>query len=260
MTTPYGIAKNKATYGYNGWQAEMVYCLPAAEVAAFISGNYLDEYAASTNMAVVEIIDEPWMEGDVIAADTGLSQSRRVTVRFAVVYLDVPWPTHITRPSYTSGTTLKLRARYAGQYQPLPPAAITPASGPVPGPNTQESLYIAIDEYHVEWDRVQDLDDLDFSDLIGAVNSDTFMGCASGQLLCFGASQGPSFVLNPLNPCAWKTIVTLKRRAITVASGPNAGEYGWNDWFNPRTQQWEAISLANGQPKYDSTAFSGMFS
>ena len=46
MTTPYGIAKNKATYGYNGWQAEMVYCLAAQDVAAFIAGNYLDEYAA----------------------------------------------------------------------------------------------------------------------------------------------------------------------------------------------------------------------
>jgi hypothetical protein len=256
MTTPYGIAKNKATYGYAGWHAEMVYCLPAGEVAAFIAGNYLDEYAASMQMAVVEISDEPWMEGDVVAAGTGLSQSRRVTVRFAIVYLDVPWPDSITRPSYASGTTLKLHANYGGQLQPLAPRAIQPASGPVPGPNTQHSVYIALNEYHVEWDRVQALSSLDFSDLIGAVNSDDFMGVPAGQLLCAGASLTPSFVINPDNPCSWKVTVTLKQKSITDSSGT----YGWNDWYNPATKRYEACTLSSGDPPYDTEAFSGMFS
>ena len=133
----------------------MVYCLPAADVPAFIAGTYLAEYVASTNMAVVEILDDPWMEKDVIGSQ-GYSNSRRITLKFAVVYLDVPWPAGITRPSYRTGTTLKLHTTYGGQYLPLPPAGIKPAAGPVPGPGTQNPLYIALNEYHVEWDRVEE--------------------------------------------------------------------------------------------------------
>jgi hypothetical protein len=256
MTTPYGIAKNKATYGYNGWHAEMVYCMASSEVAAFIAGNYLDEYAASTQMAVVEIIDEPWMDGDVLDPVTGLSESRRVTVRFAVVYLDVPWPSHITQPGYATGTTLKLHATYGGQLQPIAPRAMRHASGPAAGPNTQISAYVVLNEFHVEWGRVADLDDMDFNDLLGCVNSDEFMGVPAGQLLCAGASYTPSFVLTPGSPCAWTVVVTLKQKSITDSSGT----YGWNDWFNPATQQWEELTLTSGDPPYDTTAFSGMFS
>ena len=256
MPTPYGIAKNKATYGYNGWHAEMVYCLAAADVPAFIAGNYLDEYAASTQMAVVEIVDEPWMDGDVVAENTGMSQSRRVTVRFAVVYLNVPWPDAITQPDFASGTTLKLHATYGGQLQPLSPRSIRPTTGPVPGPNTQQNIYVALNEFHVEWDRVTDLSSLDFSDYIGAVNSDAFMGVDAGQLLCVGVSLTPAFVLTPGSPCAWKAIATFKQKSITDASGT----YGWNDWFNPATQQWEDLTLTSGDPPYDTEAFSGIFS
>ncbi len=256
MTTPYGIAKNKATYGYNGWQAELVNCLAVRDVAAFISGNYLDEYAASANMAVVEIIDEPWMDGDVVDATTGVSESRRVTVRFAIVYLDVPWPDAITRPSYASATTLKLHASYGGYLQPLAPMAIQPASGPVPGPNTQLSLYIVLNEYHVEWGRVTDLSSLDFSDLQGTVNADDFMGVPAGQLLFAGASLSPGFVLTPGSPLAWTANVTLKQKTIITADG----NFGWNDWLNPKTQAYEACYLATGDQPYDSETFGGMFS
>ena len=86
------------------------------------------------------------------------------------------------------------------------------------------------------------------------------MGSEAGTILCVGAPQEPSYVLNPANPCAWKTTVSLKQRRIVVAAGPNAGVYGWNDWFNPKTQQWEAMTLTNGQPQYPAVAFSGMFS
>ncbi len=255
---PYGLISNRAKYSYaTGWTAEMVWCLAAADVSAFLAANYLDEYAASTNMAVVEILDEPWMEGDIVINAQGYTASRKITLKFAVVYLDVAWPDGMTRPSYRTGTTLKLYTKYGGRYQPLPPQAIKPASGPVPGPNTQLSQYIALNEYHVEWDRVESAPN--FTGFVGAVNSDEFLGCDAGQLLCFGANQEPSFVLDPLNPCATKTTVVLKQQAIVVASGDNAGTYGWNDWYNPKTQQWESLALSNGQPPYNAVAFSSMF-
>ena len=184
MSAPYGLVSIRADYSYAaGWMAQMVYCWPESLVAAFISGNYLDEFAASSYMSVVKITDEPWMEGDVVLA-SGMSQSRKVTLHFAVVYLDVPWPTNITRPDYASGTTLKLRVRYASEYMPLKGRSLKPAAGPAPGPDCQEPLLISQNEYDVEWDRVTDVTDLDFDDLVGSVNSDPFMGCASGTLLC----------------------------------------------------------------------------
>ena len=85
-------------------------------------------------------------------------------------------------------------------------------------------------------------------------------GLPSGHALLPAAPQEPSFVLNPAGPCAWKTTVTLKQRAIVVADGNNAGTYGWNDWFNPKTKQWEPLTLTNGEPPYNAVEFSGMFS
>ena len=162
-----------------------------------------------------------------------------------MVYLDVPWPDNITRPDYATGTTLKLHVRYASEYMPLKGRSLKPSTGPAPGMDVQESILICQNEYNVEWDRVEDTSDLDFSDLVGCVNSDDFMGCSAGTLLCAGASQDPSFVLDPSNPCSWKTKVTLRQRSITVSGSDNDndGEYGWNDWFNPATQQWEPIAV-----------------
>ncbi len=259
MTQPYGRVSNKRYLTYaNGWRAEMVYCLAAADVNDFILDNYLDSYVYNDNLAVIEIKDEPWMENDVVDSN-GYSNSRKVTIIFGIVYLDVAWPAPIIRPAYAAGTTLKLKTKYGGQYQPIPPSAVTPSSGPVPGPNTQLAQYICLNEYTIEWDRVQDLDGLDFSEIIGSVNSDSFLGCAPGTLFCAGAPQEPSFVINPDDPLSWKTTVTLKQRCIVVASGDNAGTYGWNDWYNPKTQQWEPLALTNGAPPYNAVAFSGMF-
>ena len=238
----------------------MVYCLPAAAVPAFVLADYLAEYTAYPNLAVTRITDEPWMEGDVVDA-VGYSASRKITLHFSVVYLDVPWPSNIIQPAYATGTTLKLATHYAGQYLTIPPAGIKPAAGgPVPGPNTQATQYVCLNEYTIEWDRVTNLDDLDFDALIGCVNSEEFLGQPAGTLLCEGAPQTPSFVLNPVSPLAWKTVVTIKQRMIIVSDGDNAGTYGWNDWYNPKTQQWEALTLTNGQPPYDEADFSGMFS
>lgn len=261
MAAPYGLVSIHAEYSYAaGWTARMVYCWPASEVAAFLAGNYLDEFADSSYMAVVKITNEPWMEGDVVLS-AGMSQSRRVTLHFAVVYLDVPWPSNITMPDYATGTTLKLHTHYAAEHLPLSGRSLKPASGPAAGPNTQETLVIAMNEYDIEWDRVENVGDLDFDGLVGYVNDDDFLGQPAGTLYCSGADQSPSFVLDPSNPVAWKTNVHIRKRCITVQGGSQDGsQFGWNDWYNPATQQWEAISLTSGQNKYPTTAFSGMFS
>jgi hypothetical protein len=274
MSTPYGLVSQKRTFSYSaGWQAEQVFCLPFAGefsiaggtnvdgvyagVDDFIASNSLVFYPGSDLLQVTQIQDEPWMDEDVVY-EAGMSVSRKVTFTYAIVYLDVPWPSNIIQPGYLAGSTLKLKTKYAGQYMTIPPAAIDAGAGPAADPQTQATQFIALNEYEVEWDRVQNLDDLDFSELIGCVNSDTFMGSVAGTILCEGAPQENTTVLSPSNPLAWKTTVSLKQRQIFVSGAPRV--YGWNDWYNTKTQQWEALTLTNGHPPYNSTAFAGMFS
>jgi len=277
MPQTYGVKSQTRTWSYaNGWQAEQVFCLPFlggfsisgtsnvdgtyTGVDNFITSNYAVFFPGSDLLQVTHIKDEPWMEHDVVLSD-GMSQSRKVTFSYSIVYLDVPWPDNINQPDFAAGTTLKLRTRYAAQHILLPPSAITPASGPNAGPGSRPTLLCCLTDYEITWDRVQDLGDLDFNDLIGRVNdSDFFTAGDAGTILCEGAPQENSTILNPADPIAWKTVVSLKQKQIIVAGGANAGTYSWNDWYNPKTQQWEALTLSNGEPPYDSADFSGMFS
>ena len=134
MTTPYGIAKNKATYGYNGWHAEMVYCLPqpksppsspATTSTSTPPARKWPSWRSSTSPGWTATSSPPTPASRSPAASPSA---------LPIVYLDVPWPDNITQPDYASGTTLKLHATYGGQLQPLAPRSIKPASWPVPAP------------------------------------------------------------------------------------------------------------------------------
>ncbi len=172
------------------------------------------------------------------------------------MYLNVAWPDAITQPSYTTGTTLKLHATFGGQLQPINPRRIKTSSGPRAGPNIQESVYVVLNEYHVEWGRVTDLSSLDFSNYIGSVNEDTFMGVDAGQLLCAGVTLEPGFVLVPGSPLAWTAKAIFKQKSITDSSGT----YGWNKRYNEAIEAWEDFTLVSGDLAYDTYDFSGIFS
>ena len=53
----------------------------------------------------------------------------------------------------------------------------------------------------------------------------------------------------------WKTTVTLRQRRIES----NGDVFGWNDWYNPATKQWELLTLTNGATRYPLTDFSDLF-
>lgn len=127
MPTPFGLVSMKRTLSYaNGWAAEMVYCL-AGDVNAHIAANYLNDYPGTDGLSVAQISDEPWMDGDVVQP-SGMSNARKLTYSFALDYIDVPWPDSIPRPSYLAGTTLRLEARFSGQFLTLPARACNPAA------------------------------------------------------------------------------------------------------------------------------------
>ena len=106
----------------------MVYCLPQGDVDAHVAANYLDAYPGDDYLHVAQINDEPWMEGDVVQP-SGMSNARKLTYSFALDYLDVPWPDQIVRPSYLSGTTLRLETQaQRAVSHPAAPAPANPAA------------------------------------------------------------------------------------------------------------------------------------
>jgi hypothetical protein len=274
MPLPYGLVSIKRTLSYaNGWAAEMVYCIAQADVDAHIAGNYLSAYPGSDYLHVAEITDEPWMDHDIVQA-SGMSIARKLTYRFALDYQAVPWPDNIPQPDYTSGTTLRLEARFSGQFLTLPARALqssgtyTPTSNPdgspydgppitppPPPPNSNNRVLIPLVDYVVEWDRVQDLSTLDFDGVIGFVNESEFMGCEAETLLLEGVSLMPSFVLSPTNPHSWKATAALKRRRIVVGDDV----YGWNYDFLPNPPGWTRIIMSDGNPRYPAADFTGLF-
>ncbi len=274
MPPPFGLVSMKRTLSYaNGWQGEMVYCLPQGEVDAHVAANYLDAYPGDAYLHVAQINDEPWMEGDVVQP-SGMSNARKLTYSFALDYLAVPWPDQIVQPSYLSGTTLRLETKLSGQFLTLParafqsggtfasatnpdgsPYAGPPITPPPPPPNSNNRLLIPLIDFLVEWDRVQDMSVLDWDAEIGCVNESEFMGCEPETLLLEGVSLAPSFVLNPTNPHAMKATVQLKKRRI-VAGG---NVYGWNHDYLPNPPGWVRVLMADGTPRYETADFTDMF-
>jgi hypothetical protein len=262
----------KRTLSYaNGWAAEMVYCIAAGDVAAHVAANYLSPYPGASYLHVAQITDEPWMDGDVVQA-SGLSMARKLTYSFALDYLDVPWPSNITRPSYLAGTTLRLETKFSGKYLPLPARAIdckehvTPASNPdgsaYTGPpvkpamqgNQNINILIPLTDFVIEWDRIQDLGVMDWDGQIGFVNQAEFLGCEPETLLFEGVSLTPSFVLNPSNPHAWKATAALKQQRIVVGDAI----YGWNHIYYP-LDGWKHTGLTQTGTLYPLADFSDMF-
>ena len=265
----------KRTLSYaNGWAAEMVYCLDSGDVDAHVAANYLMAYPGQNYLHVAQITDEPWMEGDSVDS-SGMSANRKLTYFFALDYLqNVPWPDAVPKPALAAGTTLKLEMRFSGQFLTLPARAFQSASTytpsenpdgspytgppitpPPPPPNSNNRILIPLRDYVVEWDRVQDMSALNFSGLVGEVNAVAFLGCNPETLLLEGVSLTPSFVLNPLNPHAFRATATFKQRQILA--GGNV--YGWNYDYLPNPPGWVRITMADGTPRYPLVDFSEMF-
>lgn len=282
-THGYGLVSMKRTLSYaNGWTGEMVYCLPQSEVDAHIAANYLMAYPGVPQLTVSQISDDPWMADDVVQPG-GMSVSRRLVYAFALNYLNVNWPTSITKPTHRNGTTLRLEAKFSGQFLTIPARGLqTPSSSgyvsggqPVVPRNINNRVLIPLIDFQIEWDRVQGLDTsgssssgieaaytLDFTQYIGHVNSETFLGCEPETLLLEGVNITPSFVINPTNPHAYKAVATFKRRKIVVgnsSSGDGSTVYGWNHDYLPIPPGWQRVLMADGSWRYPTVDFTNIF-
>lgn len=246
----------------NGWGGTMVGIGNVDAVMGWIGAEYLADWPGVSGLSPSQITDEPWMEGDVVGVD-GYSQARKLTVNYALDYLDVAWPGNIPRPVYGMGTTLKLKVKSSGRWATYNGPAVqvlnsdgTPNTNSPTDQNTKINKYFALRDYTIEWDRVQNLDAMEFDPYISCVNSDSFLGCSPGTLLLESADVDPSFVLNPYNPYAYKATLVLKHQSNVDNNG---NEHGWNDIYKANPGVWTTAALTNVGPAYPSVSFADLF-
>src|SRR5580658_6782473 len=105
---PHGIVSRKRTWSYSsGWSGEIVCCVKVEDVLQHVQDHWNSTYPEVSDdddsedgptdpLSVIDIKDEPWMDGDVIQSDDdsadgtgGLSNNRKLTYAFGLTYLDV---------------------------------------------------------------------------------------------------------------------------------------------------------------------------
>ena len=255
------ITALKKTRNYsNGLTGTMVVRLSGASADAYCLANATTPYPGETALRPQQFDMTP-VDGTVIAA-SGIADIVEISISFALDYLDVTWPEEMIRPNYKSGTTLKLKTKFSGQFLTLPAKAVKPFQspgdppGPPTPPNANNRILIPLMEHQIEWDRVlpADMTMNYFRGLMGCVNDKTFLGADAETLLFEGADLDNSFVIAS-NPRTFKLVVTLKERHIN--SGGTI--YGWNYDYHPNPPGWKRITMADGTDRYTKTDFSEMF-
>lgn len=178
-------------------------------------------------------------------------------------YFSDTWTRHgITKPSCRTGTTLKLRRRFSGQFLQYPARATKtyvspgdPPKPPQPADSKHGFILIPLLEYQVEWDAVSAFPSGTVLQNVGSVNDGVFMGAEAGTLLFEGCDQDESFKMGLGDQrCTKATFVFKCRRIVSGGS-----VYGWNHDFDDVTKSWKEIRLADGNPRYRQATFTNLF-
>jgi len=187
-----------------------------------------------------------------------------VRASYATDYGNAAWPCTITKPSHPEGTSLKLRVRTSGQFLTMPGDSVrwednceAYPDGPMPGPDVNARIVIPITEYHVEWDYVDEPPLDEWDELIGCVNSDTFLDSEAETILFEGYEVDQSSQFSLLDPYCWKLSCVFRKRRIQ----DDTEIRGWN--HEMRQDGWVRIRMkdtgGNCVDRYDQADFSSMF-
>jgi hypothetical protein len=276
-----------------GWVAEMKFVMLSSYVDTFVA-NYKDEPFPGTGLSTPVVVPALYPQqisstpvNDSPVDDEGESTQSRVTLNFALDCRNVNWPSDITKPAHTSGTTLRLRGRYSGQFLTLPSKGVcavpwyvaapnspivnglVPGFGkalPPPSPNANTRLLIPTQEFIVEWDRVRyhKTGLATLKALEGSVNSIAFMGQEPETLLLEGVDIEHSFILDNVDPWAFKITMTFKGRRILFPSEdvyghPTTAVLGWNHEFHENPAGWVRMIMADGRNRYSLVDFTNIF-
>jgi len=216
---------------------------------------------------VVAIDLQPWMDDDDLPSGTVIDPSVQssgygtqpclITVKYGPDYTKKIWPTGFTKPTVRYGTELRFQIRGSAKFLLVPAAACKwddDATVPVPE-DVNSVILLPMRAIQLQWDFVDDPPIARLEALQGLVNSDVFLGAPVETLLFESYEVTETFRAAPINPHTNRVTVTITQRKVNTGSTI----VGWNHDYREEPAGWAKLLLSDDEPRYKTTAFTGMF-
>jgi hypothetical protein len=183
-----------------------------------------------------------------------------VTATYTPYPYNKAWPTCMTKPSHTAGSTLSVRIRSSVEYITFTANFVKWTANPDGTGGTNDTdpppmgvpgrILIPTADVVVSWDRITDPPVDSWMAVEGRVNNAAFMGFSAQTLLFESYDLDESLWLSTTNPYKYKADLSFKFRSV-----------GWNREFRDSPPYgWHYIVTVDGQPRYPLATFSGLFS
>lgn len=182
----------------------------------------------------------------------------RVTATYNLYPYNKVWPTTLTKPIHTSGTTLSCKIRGSVEYTTFTANLLAwsvnadgtggadtanPPHKGVPG-----RILIPTADIVIEWDLVANPPISLWVTKVGRVNHAAFLGFAAETLLFETYDLDDSMKLSTVNPYRYRCTLSFKFKWV-----------GHNKEFREDPPGWAYILTADGQPRYPLVDMSGLF-
>lgn len=193
-----------------------------------------------------------------------------VTCHYSSDFSTAIWPCDIEKPAIELGTQLRFEHHSAGQFLYMRPEDMPheenedfTATGRKWRHDSQAGRkMISLGEFQLTWLYVEEPPIAHWRDnLMGRVNSTTFLLCPTETLLFEDFDIRPSTRFDLLDPFCWECTVTFRERRIAVGEQVHGWnhEYGWGD----DGLGWYRVKMGDGAggvvDRYEQVDFADMF-
>jgi hypothetical protein len=262
----------------SGSSAERRYLVPMNTRITFAQAQVGKGYPNFPQARVVAIDMQPWMGDDALPEGTSVDpalatadygdQPCLITVKYGPDFTQKAWPTEFPKPAFLLGTELRFQIRGSVEALMIPTSgckwedddsgsgSTSGSGGEIPVPEDTNSLILIPSRaIQIQWDFVNDPPITRLESMVGRLNSDTFLGSEDETLLFEGYDITETFRASAIAPHTNRVTVNLSQRRIDTGGGI----VGWNHDYRESPAGWAKLLLSDGEPRYKSTAFAGMF-
>jgi hypothetical protein len=263
----------------SGSSAERRFLVPMNQRITFAQSLVGTAYPNFPQARIVAVDLQPWMGDDAkpdgvitdpetATADYG-DQLCLVTAKYGPDFTKKDWPSDFAKPSpIRLGTELRFQIRGTAKFLPIPTSGTKweddgggsgsggSGGGDIPVPEDANSaILIPSRALQLQWDFVDDPPIAALEDLVGRLNSDSFLGSEPETLLFEGYDVSETFRASPINPHTNRVTVNISQRRIDAGGSI----VGWNHDYREEPAGWIKLLLSDGEPRYKLTTFAGMF-
>lgn len=252
----------------SGNKATRQFLIPWENRLAFAQAMVGTGYPNFPQSRVISCGLQPWQGEDMPPSGTVVDPSVQtagypgrlalLTFAYGPDFTKKTWPTDMPKPANIRfGTELRFRVSGSAQFLVLPFGGCKWADNSADlTENDNSRILIPIREIELQWDFVDNppLNALD--DLMGSVNSGSFMGCEAETLLFENYSVEETFRASPINPHTNRVTIQMRRRRIVVGSNV----YGWNHDYRENPSGWAKVLFkSDNAPRYALKSFTNTF-